>query len=104
MITTNKKSFIRIKPSFVVLGLNFLLLILLTNTPAHTEEVEKQLPPPATHRSEQDSNSSTMQKKSVEKIKLVSFNLTSGQRISGKLVNEDPFAIEIAEIKGGKIP
>ena len=96
MIPENKKSFIRIKPSFVVLSLNFLVLILFTNISASTEEVEKHGP--------QDSNSSPVQRKSVEKVKLVSFNLTSGQRISGKLVNEDPFEIEVAEIKGGKIP
>jgi hypothetical protein len=72
------------------------MLILFTNISAGTEEVEKHGP--------QDSNSSPVQRKSVEKVKLVLFNLTSGQRISGKLVNEDPFKIEIAEIKGSKIP
>ena len=96
MIPTNKKSFIRIKPGFVILSLSFLLLILFVNISAGAEEAEKH--------GLQDSNLSPVQRKPVEKIKLVSFNLISGQRITGRLVNEDPFKIEIAEIKGSKIP
>jgi len=95
MIPANKKSFIRIKPVFAALILNLLLLILFTNMPAQAEETEKHTP--------QDSNLSPVRKKPIEKVKLVSFNLTSGQRINGKLVNEDPFEMEIDEIKGSKI-
>jgi hypothetical protein len=95
MITTNKKSFIHIKPGFVVTSLSLLLLILFTNISAGTEYLE--------NHGTQDSNSSPVRRKSIEKIKLISFNLISGQRFSGKLVNENPFEIEIAEIKGSKI-
>jgi hypothetical protein len=44
-----------------------------------------------------------VRRKPIEKVQLVSFNLTGGQRISGKLVSEDPYQIEINEVKGSRI-
>jgi hypothetical protein len=44
-----------------------------------------------------------VRRKPIEKVQLISFNLTGGQRINGKLVSEDPYQIEINEIRGSRI-
>ncbi|MFA5292820.1 MAG: hypothetical protein WC496_07285 [Phycisphaerae bacterium] len=83
MIPANKKSSVSIIPAFIVLNL---ILILPTHIFAQT-----------------DTNLSSVRRKPIEKVQLVSFNLTDGRRVSGEIVNEDPFNIEISEIKGSKI-
>ena len=81
------------KPAFAALALNFILLILLVDTPAYADENK---------RSSDDSQLS-VRRKPIEKVQLISFNLTGGQRINGKLVSEDPYQIEINEVKGSRI-
>ena len=85
MVSSNKKSSVRTKSLLVLLCLNFLVLILPVKVSAQT-----------------DANS-PVRRKAIEKIQLVSFNLANGRRISGRLLNEDAYIIEISEIKGSTI-
>jgi hypothetical protein len=88
------KSCMRVKPAFVASGLIFLLAILLADMSAYSEEIKKHI---------QDSNTLSVRRKPIEKVQLISFNLTGGQRINGKLVSEDPYQIEIDQVKGSRI-
>jgi flagellar biosynthesis chaperone FliJ len=85
------KSCMRIKPAIAASGLIFLLLVLFADVTSRAEEVKK------------DANQQSVRRKPIEKVQLISFNLAGGQRISGKVVSEDPYQIEIDEIRGSKI-
>jgi hypothetical protein len=87
------KSCMRVKPAFVASGLIFLLVVLLADMSAYADE----------NRRTQDSNTLSLRRKPIEKVQLISFNLTGSQRINGKLVSEDPYQIEIDEVKGSRI-
>jgi hypothetical protein len=93
MADTNKNC-MRVKPAFGASGLFFLLTVLLANMAGGAEEIKKHI---------QDSNTLSVRRKPIEKVQLISFNLTGGQRINGKLVSEDPYQIEINEIRGSRI-
>ncbi len=92
-MTGTNKSCMRVKPAFVASGLIFLLAVLLADVPAYADENKRS----------QDSNTLSVRRKPIEKVQLISFNLTGGQRINGKLVSEDPYQIEIDEVKGSMI-
>jgi hypothetical protein len=92
MIDSNKST-VGNKPVFAALALNFILLILLVDVPAYADENKRS----------QDSNTLSVRRKPIEKVQLISFNLTGGQRINGKLVSEDPYQIEIDEVRGSRI-
>lgn len=95
MVGVNKKN-AYIKPVSIPLGLIAILLIFFTNVFADAEEAGKQ--------PQQDVNTSSQaRRKPVNQIRMVSFNLSDGQRVEGKLESENPYIIEISELKKDKV-
>ena len=94
MVSIERERSICVKSAFSILSIIF-LLTLSSDIYAQSANPQETLP--------RDANSVPIRRKPIENVRLVSFILNGGQRVSGRVESEDAFEIRLSEIKDAEI-